>query len=216
MKTVTLRELLRWAFVEELARGGGADGIASPHSAWRAMEQVRQLGVRISVAAGSDPAPMEFVERFDPHPDALLVGQAVREAAKRTGCDLAPIIAFGMLGKRDPWPEEPRRVPVTANGRQVMVIDRTETINGRDYVTEQVVEYDRARRRWPVGARPAMKWDVDPEVVIERMSRAMRLDNALLMVRVDVALHPMQAHRLAEAEACEWISPILAPFAKTA
>ena len=216
MKTVTLRELLRWAFVEELARGGGADGIHSPHSAWRAMEQVRQLGVRISIAAGGDPAPMEFVERFDPHPDALLVGQAVRRAAEMADCDLAPIITFGVLGKRDPWPEDPRRVPVIANGRQVMVVDRTETINGRDYVTEQVVDYDRARRRWPEGARPATAWDVDPETVAERRDRVWRLDNALLMVRLDVALHPMQAHKLAGAEACEWISPIYQPFEKTA
>jgi hypothetical protein len=38
MKTVTMEELLTWAFVHELPKGGGVDGLDNANSAWRMLE----------------------------------------------------------------------------------------------------------------------------------------------------------------------------------
>lgn len=78
MKKITVQKLLNWAFVHELPKGGGADGIYSPRSAWGLMEQVGSLGVHIDLNRGRQDLPACF-EQGEPHPDALIVGQAVRK-----------------------------------------------------------------------------------------------------------------------------------------
>lgn len=81
MKIITIEQLLRWAFVHELSKGGGVDGIDNPLSAWRTMEGVATLGVRVDVDRCRQDLPT-FIEQGEPHKDALIVGQAVRDLAK--------------------------------------------------------------------------------------------------------------------------------------
>ncbi|MCP4406813.1 MAG: hypothetical protein GY807_03465 [Gammaproteobacteria bacterium] len=75
MKSIGIEELLSWAFVHELPKGGGEGGLTSPHSAWGAISGFSQLMTVIDYQP--DRSGM-FFEQGDPHPDALLVGQAVQ------------------------------------------------------------------------------------------------------------------------------------------
>lgn len=80
MKTMGVEKFLSWAFVHELAKGGGERGTAGAGSAWSALAQVAALGVRIQVGhrAGDFGG---FVVESDPHPDALVAARAVRALA---------------------------------------------------------------------------------------------------------------------------------------
>ena len=75
-----IENLLRWAFVHELGKGAGVEGIASVHSAWAS---ILGLGVRIdSGAPGSrDWHDAMLIEQGEPHRDARLIGEAVRDLA---------------------------------------------------------------------------------------------------------------------------------------
>lgn len=82
MKTVTIEELLSWAFVHELPKGGGIDGLDNINSAWRMLDasswgkiaRFGELGTLID--SGAHGGGM-FIEQGEPHPDALAVGRAV-------------------------------------------------------------------------------------------------------------------------------------------
>lgn len=102
MKKITVQKLLNWAFVHELPKGGGPDGIYSPRSAWGLMEHVGSLGVHIDLDRGRQDFPTCF-EQGSPHPDAILVGQAVKDLAKQK-FDLTDI-SFDMLPLSG-WTEE--------------------------------------------------------------------------------------------------------------
>lgn len=76
MKTVTIEELLSWAFVHELPKGGGVEGLVNGNSAWGMI----MLGTRVSCSApGSGSAENYFIEQGEPNEDALTVGEAVRD-----------------------------------------------------------------------------------------------------------------------------------------
>ncbi|TPN16229.1 hypothetical protein FJ973_05930 [Mesorhizobium sp. B2-1-3] len=91
MKTVTIEELLTWAFVHELPKGGGVDGLDNANSAWRMLEasswgkitSFAELGALIDTGGhGSN----YFIEQGEPHEDAVTVGRAVAALQR---CDVA-------------------------------------------------------------------------------------------------------------------------------
>lgn len=88
MKTVTIEELLTWAFVHELPKGGGVNGLDNVNSAWR-MLQASSWGKITSFAElmtvidhqGGDRSNY-FIEQGEPHDDALAVGSVVADLAR--------------------------------------------------------------------------------------------------------------------------------------
>lgn len=88
MKTITIEELLTWAFVHELPKGGGVDGLDNVNSAWR-MLQASSWGKITSFAElmtvidhqGGDRSNY-FIEQGEPHDDALAVGNVVADLAR--------------------------------------------------------------------------------------------------------------------------------------
>lgn len=76
MKTVTIEELLSWAFVHELPKGGGVEGLVNSNSAWSSI----LLGTRVSSSSsGGSFGGNYFIEQGEPSDDALAVGEAVRD-----------------------------------------------------------------------------------------------------------------------------------------
>ena len=89
-KMMTIEALLTWAFVEELpkveeARLGPSD---LPSSSW-AMADVAILGTTIDKSPNSYGVVGNFIDIGEPHPDALIVGNAVRALARRNGFEIA-------------------------------------------------------------------------------------------------------------------------------
>lgn len=89
MKTATINDLLTWAFVHELPKGGGVDGLDNPNSAWR-MLQASSWGkvtawaeLMATVDAGWGAADNFMIEQGAPHDDALAIGEAVAELVGR-------------------------------------------------------------------------------------------------------------------------------------
>jgi len=76
MLTRTVDEFLTWAFVHELCKGGGENGVAGIGSAWSAISQVATLGVRIAAPLRSSDFGA-FLADDGPHPDAVIAGRAV-------------------------------------------------------------------------------------------------------------------------------------------
>ncbi|MCA0027351.1 MULTISPECIES: hypothetical protein [unclassified Mesorhizobium] len=91
MKTVTIEELLTWAFVHELPKGGGVDGLDNANSAWRMLEasswgkitSFAELGALIDTGGNGSNY---FIEQGEPHEDAVTVGRAVAALQR---CDVA-------------------------------------------------------------------------------------------------------------------------------
>lgn len=106
MKKIKIEKLLEWALLHELSKGGGEDGIASPRSAWALMEHVGTLGVHIDLTRGRQDLPMCF-EQGDPHPDALKVGEAIKNL--KTYDFSCPEVTFEMLPLED-WTEEAKEL----------------------------------------------------------------------------------------------------------
>lgn len=83
MKTIGIEDLLGWAFIHELPKGGGVEGLANVHSAWRT---ICDLGVRIDHGSASRPggdlSDNFLIEQGEPHEDALTVGRAVAGLAR--------------------------------------------------------------------------------------------------------------------------------------
>jgi len=83
MKNVTIEELLTWAFVHELPKGGGVDGLADMNSAWRMLQAsswgkisaYAELMTLVDVDHGG--GGNFFIDQGEPHEDALAVGEAV-------------------------------------------------------------------------------------------------------------------------------------------
>ena len=96
MKNKTIEELLSWAFVHELTKGGGAVGLESGNSAWAT---IIGLGTRIDTfRKPGEPVGM-VIEQGEPHDDAVAVGRAVAELAN---CEV--MIPEGWNALAD-WPD---------------------------------------------------------------------------------------------------------------
>lgn len=87
MRTKTIEELLTWAFVDELPKGGGVDGLDNANSAWRMLQAsswgkvtaFAELLAKVDVDRGGSNY---FIEQGEPHEDAMLVGEAVADLAR--------------------------------------------------------------------------------------------------------------------------------------
>ncbi|TIL77728.1 MAG: hypothetical protein E5Y89_17810, partial [Mesorhizobium sp.] len=105
MKTVTIDELLTWAFVHELPKGGGVEGLDNPHSAWRSLQTSSwgkitgfcELGALID--GGRKDHENFWLEQGEPHEDAVTVG---REVAALAGCNVVIPVGWNALAD---WPE---------------------------------------------------------------------------------------------------------------
>lgn len=91
MRSVTIDELLSWAFVHELPKGGGVDGLDNANSAWR-MLQASSWGkvtswaeLMTSIDLPARDHDNFLIEQGAPHDDALIVGEAVAELV---ACDM--------------------------------------------------------------------------------------------------------------------------------
>ncbi|PBB98363.1 hypothetical protein [Mesorhizobium sp. WSM3862] len=105
MKTVNIEELLTWAFVHELPKGGGVEGLENPHSAWRVLQasswgKITSFGEFGALIDGGRKDYENFwIEQGEPHEDAVTVGRAVAALA---ACEV--IIPQGWNGLAD-WPD---------------------------------------------------------------------------------------------------------------
>lgn len=105
MKTVTIDEILTWAFVHELPKGGGVEGLDNAHSAWRSLQASSwgkitgfgELGALID--CGRKDYDNFWLEQGEPHEDAVTVGHAVAALA---GCEV--VIPAGWNALAD-WPD---------------------------------------------------------------------------------------------------------------
>jgi hypothetical protein len=91
MRTLTVEELLTWAFVHELPKGGGVDGLANMNSAWR-MLQASSWGKISAYAELMTLVDVDFagggnfwIDQGEPQEDALAIGEAVAGLGK---CDV--------------------------------------------------------------------------------------------------------------------------------
>lgn len=104
MRITTIEELLTWAFVDELSKGGGVNGLDNSNSAWRQIDcsswgLVSDFAEHMAVIDRDRSAPGMWIEQGAPHEDALEVGQAVRELA-----NLEVVFPEGWSPIAD-WPE---------------------------------------------------------------------------------------------------------------
>lgn len=85
MKTMTIEALLTWAFTAELCKvGGGGDGLSGVSaSSWSMVDNYAALGTLIDRSPNAYGVIPGFIEDGEPHPDALVVGDAVRALAGR-------------------------------------------------------------------------------------------------------------------------------------
>lgn len=110
MKTVAIDELLSWAFVHELPKGGGVDGLDNVNSAWR-MLQASSWGKITSWAELMTFIDMPardhdnfLIEQGAPHDDALAAGAAVADLVH---CEI--VIPEGWEPLAD-WPRHDQRM----------------------------------------------------------------------------------------------------------
>lgn len=79
MTKTTMEALLSWAFVHELPKGGGVDGLAGGGSAWSAITGYGQLGTLVDTSMPADWRPPFILEQGEPDADAVAIGRAVAE-----------------------------------------------------------------------------------------------------------------------------------------
>jgi len=111
MKTMAIEEMLAWAFVHELPKGGGVDGLDNVNSAWR-MLQASSWGkitnwaeLMTTIDAPGRDHDNFLLEQGAPHDDALLVGEAVADLAH---CEI--VVPAGWDPLPD-WPQHDDRMP---------------------------------------------------------------------------------------------------------
>lgn len=79
MKKISIEALLTWAFTQELGKVGAAADVGTGFSlAWSGMAEVAALGTIVDRTPNVYGAIPSFVYEGEPHPDALVVGDAVR------------------------------------------------------------------------------------------------------------------------------------------
>jgi len=85
MKTVTIKQLLNWAFVQELPKIGAPErvnGAAAP-SSWDVLSDVITLGTMVDKSPNMFGVVSSYIYEGDPHPDAIVVGEAVKSLEAR-------------------------------------------------------------------------------------------------------------------------------------
>lgn len=141
MKTIGIEALLVWAFTRELCKGGadsGGSGGARWAQVWGHMREMAELGIVIDRSPNAFGVIPDIGDEGGPHPDALLVGEAVRALAARAFTvpdmplfnefpDPHGLIAMEVDGVR----RELRQRGNAANARHVMTIVIGAAVLGR-------------------------------------------------------------------------------------
>ncbi|QYA12949.1 hypothetical protein [Rhizobium sp. AB2/73] len=131
-KMIGIEALLTWAFVEELPKvESGSVGPSAAPSVWQMMFDVITLGTNIDKSPNGYGVVGNFVNIGEPHPDALIVGNAVRALADRNG--------YEIMSGWWPFPEwdDPHGV-IRAEVDRIaaeQVYERGGRLNGRHIVT---------------------------------------------------------------------------------
>lgn len=89
MKTMTIYELLKWAYTVELPKAGrpGADMVGGYGMSWSGIQAMGELGTIIDRTPNAYGVIPEFFSGDEPHADAIRVGEAV-EALRSTCFDI--------------------------------------------------------------------------------------------------------------------------------
>ncbi|MBO0142276.1 hypothetical protein JZX87_14005 [Agrobacterium sp. Ap1] len=85
MKTVTIKQLLNWAFVQELPKIGAPErisGAAAP-SSWDVLSDVITLGTMVDKSPNMFGVVSSYIYEGEPHADAIMVGEAVKDLSER-------------------------------------------------------------------------------------------------------------------------------------
>jgi hypothetical protein len=130
MKKITIENLLIWAFTQELPKVGSQTLVTPGFSINAGLERVEELGTLIDETMNRFGVVPGYIYEGDPHPDAVVVGNAVRALDQHTGFD----VGEGW----NPFPEWDDQLGLIAE--EVSRIVRAETvresgINGRRVVT---------------------------------------------------------------------------------
>ena len=88
MKTMSVDAFLSWAFLHELAKGGGEEGTGGRGSAWAALNGLAELGTMVDRTRGASDFG-GFIDDGPPHPDAVIAGRCVADLGEVV-IDLAP------------------------------------------------------------------------------------------------------------------------------
>jgi hypothetical protein len=83
MKSLTIKQLLNWAFVHELPKIGAPErvnGAAAP-SSWDVLSDVITLGTMIDKSPNMFGVVSSYIYEGEPHADAIEVGEAVKRLA---------------------------------------------------------------------------------------------------------------------------------------
>ncbi|APO74254.1 hypothetical protein AM571_CH01419 [Rhizobium etli 8C-3] len=134
MRKVTIEQFLTWAFTQELCKVGAGDTVSFGFSqAWNVMSEVAVLGTLIDRSPNAYGVIPDFITTTDPHPDAMLAGDAVKALAARGG--------FEVASDWNPFPEwqDPHGL-VEIEVRRVVdeLMAKRDALNGR-YVVNLVV-----------------------------------------------------------------------------
>lgn len=87
MKSMTIDELLTWAFVHELPKGGGVNGLDNMNSAWRMLQasswgKITAWAELMTLVDGGQTDWENFmIDQGDPHDDAIAVGEVAADLA---------------------------------------------------------------------------------------------------------------------------------------
>jgi hypothetical protein len=129
-KIMGIEELLQWAFCQELCKVGAAgDRLTTvAGSNWSVTQDMATLGTLIDKSPNAFGVIPGFIEDGDPHPDALLVGAAVRGLAQ---------VRFEIPKEWAPFPEfdDPHGLIAREVERVVSeVVIKGDRLNGRHLV----------------------------------------------------------------------------------
>lgn len=152
MKKIGIEELLTWAFTQELPKFGTSEALGPSFSqAWSMMIEVAALGTLVDRSPNSFGVIPTCLFEGDPHPDAIIVGEAVKALGDRN---------FEVSAEWNPVPEwEDEHGLIKEAVRAVVdgvVVGRTARLNGRHVVT--LVACSAALKRgpdWKIGKAPA-------------------------------------------------------------
>ena len=91
MKNIGIEALLTWAFCRELCKVGSnpIDEVGGGYShAWSIMSEVALLGTVVDRSPNVFGVIPDFIGGSEPHPDAVIVGEAVRSLVKLGGFEI--------------------------------------------------------------------------------------------------------------------------------
>lgn len=90
MKKIGIEQLLTWAFTQELPKIGARSEsvLSAAPSSWNVMSDMIALGTMVDKGPNRYGVVSGFVHEGDPHPDAMIVGNAVRGLAAHGGFEI--------------------------------------------------------------------------------------------------------------------------------